>query len=493
MAKVNSTALFSFAVAIATVFSVAIAAHAEPAGRDGKNRLFGSSAPAPGPARTWNIYDGMAGDRAAAGGPVTNTVVAAGHGPKKNILLRGELRQLLETHPRLRAGLKSINAAKFRTRAAFSEFLPLAELTGDSGREVIDSPARRNTQGEASGFLRKKITLSVTQNLFNGFGSMANHDVANTRRQITELNYDSARQDVLLEGATAYISVLRQDRLVKLARQNEIIIKRQLQLEDERVQRGSGIAVDVLLAKTRLQLAIERRVQLEGATREAIARYRQVFNTVPEISSMAEPEVSLDMIPRSIDDAINTAIDKNPSLGVSDLQIVAARRTKDAEFSGFYPLIDIVGQGNWEDDVDAVEGIRRDWSVLLRFSWQLFSGLATRSRVASAALDHAAAQDSHKFNRRKVVEGLRLAWEQLETARKRIELLQNARVIAGEVFRARQRLRDAGRETAINVLDAQSEVFAAQINFVAASFDAKIAVFRVMFSMGVLTPEFLKI
>ncbi len=138
-------------------------------------------------------------------------------------------------------------------------------------------------------------------------------------------------------------------------------------------------------------------------------------------------------------------------------------------------------------------GVRREWSVLLRFSWEIFSGLGTRARVASAAFEHAAAQERNKFNRRKVVEELQLVWEQLATARKRIDLLENARVIAGEVFRARQRLRDAGRETAINVLDAQSEVFAAHINYVAAKFDAQIAAFRVMSAMGMLTPEFLKI
>ena len=43
-----------------------------------------------------------------------------------------------------------------------------------------------------------------------------------------------------------------------MSRLNETNIQNQLNLEDERVQRGSGIAVDVLQAKSRLQLAKER-------------------------------------------------------------------------------------------------------------------------------------------------------------------------------------------------------------------------------------------
>ncbi|HEX9837429.1 MAG TPA: TolC family protein, partial [Alphaproteobacteria bacterium] len=57
-----------------------------------------------------------------------------------------------------------------------------------------------------------------------------------------------------------------------------------------------------------------------------------------------------------------------------------------------------------------------------------------------------------------------------------------------EVFDSRRRLRDAGRETAINVLDAQSEVFNARLNYLAATYDAQLAVFRVLGAMGLLGP-----
>ena len=45
----------------------------------------------------------------------------------------------------------------------------------------------------------------------------------------------------------------RQNQLVELATQNEETIQIQLNLEDERVLKGSGIAIDVLQAKSRLQ------------------------------------------------------------------------------------------------------------------------------------------------------------------------------------------------------------------------------------------------
>lgn len=71
----------------------------------------------------------------------------------------------------------------------------------------------------------------------------------------------------------------------------------------------------------------------------------------------------------------------------------------------------------------------------------------------------------------------------------RVELLENAVNIASEVFDARQKLRDAGKETVINVLDAESEIFNAQINFAAASYDERVAVYQLLLAMGRLNSD----
>jgi outer membrane protein TolC len=51
------------------------------------------------------------------------------------------------------------------------------------------------------------------------------------------------------------------------------------------------------------------------------------------------------------------------------------------------------------------------------------------------------------------------------------------------------KLRAAGKETAINVLDSLSELRTAQINFVNASYDARVSVYRVLRAIGHLHPK----
>jgi outer membrane protein, adhesin transport system len=401
--------------------------------------------------------------------------------------LREELAVVLASHPRLKAEKSRAAAAKAEVQRAFAGFLPTLALTGDVGPEYIDSPARTSS----TQLTRRKTTLTLTQNIFDGYRTPERHKSAVLRETVARQRVDATRQSLILEGIAAYYDILRQSRMIAIARTNENAVRIQLQLEDERVRRGGGIAVDALLAKTRLQLARERTVQLRGGLAEAHARYRQIFGHVANPSRMINPKLALGALPDDIDSAAAASVSTNPSLLASKSEAEIAGRSVEVARSGYFPKVDLVALANRENDVDSVKGVRREWSIVLKATWELFSGFRTTAGVAAAAREKAAAMDTYQFNRRKVDEELRITWEQLQTARERVKLLSNAAVIAEEVYEARKRLRDSGKETAINVLDAQTELFSAQMNAISAEFDAEVASFRVLFAMGMLTPEVL--
>ena len=418
-------------------------------------------------------------------------VVMAQSGSGGAVTLQAELRQLLEDHPSLRAGMGKVDAARERKTGAFAGFLPKVEFSADGGHEVVDSPSTRSSGFIASHEFRRSTTLTVTQNLFDGYATTGGHSRADSQLKVEEFRLETLRQRLLFDGVSRYHGVLRGARLVSLARQNVAILKRQLKLEDERVRRGSGIAVDVLLAKTRLQLAVERQVQLSGLLEESQARYTQIFGHPPNQSQMKDPNIKLPALEEKLDRAIAIATESNPQLGITDNQIAVEEHRKKVARAGYYPELNVVGTGNFEKDLDGIQGHRRDWSITLRARWALFSGFATRAGVSAAAFEQAAARSAHANNLRKVTEDLEISLQRLRTVRRRVELLENAVNIAQEVFDARRKLRDAGRETAINVLDAQSEVFAARINHVAARSDASVAIFEVLHRTGLLTADLL--
>jgi adhesin transport system outer membrane protein len=409
--------------------------------------------------------------------------------PVAALTLEEALQTLAQRHPQIRAAESGLASAESGIGVATSRFFPTVDLTGDGGYERTDTPSRRAANQDPFDAARRRVTLSITQNLFDGYARDSGLKQAEITRDASRVDVRSVRQTILLEGVNAYLGLLREHRLVGLAIENERTIAQQLGLESERVQGGAGIAVDILLARARLQIARERRVAFEGARVDAQTRFRQVFDMDVAADTLVEPQLPHEIVPASLDAAVDSAVHGNPGLERASQLVRLADERRRGATSGYWPRVDLVGRVNWERDFDGVPGTRRDGAILLQLTWQIFSGFATDYAVSQAAHDAAASRETETAVRRKTVEEVKLAWQALQTARTREALLTNAVSIASEVFEARKALRDSGRETALNVLDAENEVYVARINLVAASYDAQAAIYRLIAAIGEMEVE----
>ena len=390
---------------------------------------------------------------------------------------------LLADHPRLQASGATVRSSEAGEGVAKGDFLPTLTVTGDVGGEQTDSPA---TRAAGSEFQTERLSNSVflSVNVFDGFRTTGELSAARQATVIASQSHRGTIQTVILEAATTYLDVLRQGTLVALSQANEATIREQLSLEDERVKRGSGIKVDVLLAKSRLQVSKERRTAFETSRADALSRYQQVFGHPASLRNMQPPALPEAALPASVGTAFEELSASHPAVLTSQRQIDRANALRRSARSGYFPKLDLVGQHNWESNVDGVEGKRRDAAVMARVTWELFSGFKTKSRVSQAAAEYSAAVENARFVDRKSREEVSFAWHQMESANTRRELLSNAVTIAAEVFEARQKLREAGKETALNVLDAENELLRACINLVNADFEYRVSIYRVLFTVG---------
>ena len=399
--------------------------------------------------------------------------------------LRDELSDLLVAHPLIRSSQAQIQSADQGVRATLSPFLPNVSIRGEIGVEQVDTPAFRASPDGKFNAEPEELSATITQNIWDGGAKYANRRGAKLQFEVAEYSLASVRQSVIFEGATGYLNVLRQSQLLAIAEQNENSIREQLDLEDERVRRGAGIAVDVLQAKSRLQFALEQRVAVRGALEDARSRYLQVFGRIPLPNEMAMPR-RIPEIPEDLETAVNIGLSNNPQMQIAQRQVDIVKSQRKAITSEYQPSVDLVLETGYEKDFNGVPKVRRDYSARVRGTWTLFNGLSTQARSRQAAYDYQARMEDLAQVSRKTEESIRLAWVALNTAEERAELLENAVNIAGEVYDSRRKLREAGRETVINVLDAESEVLAAQINFTSAQFDARIARYQLLQAMGQL-------
>jgi len=179
--------------------------------------------------------------------------------------------------------------------------------------------------------------------------------------------------------------------------------------------------------------------------------------------------------------ALVEALQRNPLVVSAGGQVDLARTRQDGARANYVPTVNLVSAYNWEEDKEGAIGTRRDASVTVQATWSLFAGFGNQAGVAEAAFGYSSSLNNERFVARRVEEEVRLAWQGINTACDRRLLLSNAVTIAAEVLDARSTLRDAGRET---VLDAESELFSSEINLISATYDEKLAVYRLSVAMG---------
>ena len=403
--------------------------------------------------------------------------------------VKTELQRLLETHPRLMSVRKRITSSEHRIRAARSGYLPSVSLSGDTGKEYVDSPSRRSTEGKAFFDTRKATTLTITQNLFDGFGTGSSTRIAELGKEVAQETYHIAEQTILFDGVRAYVNVLKQSKLIEIAKQNEQTLQEQLQLESARVERGSGLAVDVLQAKSRLQLARERVVTIQGDLRQAQSAYVELFDRPANPAAMQIPDAPPNQLPETLDGAVEIAVNESAVIRRSENAVDIASEQRTVAEATYWPRLDLVSEGSWEKDVDGIAGTRREGRLILRAEWDIFDGFLTPARSAAASSDYRAALDVRLDTDRDVRDRVRRAWAQFRTTADQRDLLQNAVNIAAEVFEARRKLRQRGRESVINLLDAENELNTARLRYTDARFNHVIAAYRLLLQVGRLDAD----
>jgi TolC family type I secretion outer membrane protein len=413
--------------------------------------------------------------------------------------LEEELKSLLTAHPMLKSVRKFAEASDMGRQVAAAGYYPRVFISGDTGSEKISSESYRPdalaTLGgngtvkpaTESDLRRQKLTATIELNLYAGGRTKAAGDLAEIDYAAKQNSLQVTTQDVLLEGITAYLQVARYQRLIALARRNEDTTKRQLTLENERVDRGGGIAVDVLQARARLQVVRERSVYYEQGLRDAAASYQQVFGHAPDLARIQDLEIFADRLPKTLEAAIELGRGQNPRLKEAYFESKKAQKQISVERSGLFPTIDLVGTHAQDENVNAVAK-RDETSLLLKFNWVLFSGLETNYRTQAADVNFQATVEREAAVVNKTDESVRVAWNQLINGREREDLLESAASISYDVMQNRKRLRDAGKENAINVLDAEVEYYGVLSNKINATNETRIGSYRLLAAIGMLTP-----
>lgn len=385
------------------------------------------------------------------------------------------------------AAQADLTAAEEQVSVAWGDWYPTFDATANIGHEKRVKPSG----SDDTDMVPRNVDLSLTQKVWD-FGS-TNSAIRRAKLSVhqSRATLDSTRQTLLLEGLTAHINVIRAQKLLSFAEGSVANIKRQAELEDARVQRGSGFSTDVLQAKTQLAGAQARAIQTEGALRTALNRYRAVFGKRPDdVAKMVEPRLPLELLPKSLEEAVKLVRKGNPQLEASRLSATIAledvRKTRADEF---FPVFEAIAESNFKEDNGGTVGSQQERLVKLEMTYDFNLGLTAVNSLKASNQTHIATTNRFGDTRDLVEEQAYNAWDNLETARSNAEHLHNQANIASEFLELARRERQLGNRSLIDVLAGETARINASSDAASADTDVAIAVFTLLNVMGQLSPE----
>ncbi len=387
-------------------------------------------------------------------------------------------------NPTLLGGRARLRAVDEGVSQALSNWRPSIEINSSAGLEGITNTASTNRGQHRE---PRSLGVTLTQPLYRGGRTQAATREAENTVRAERARLTETEQDVLLDAATAFLDVFRDEAVLKLNINNEQVLKRQLEATRDRFEVGEITRTDVHQAEARLAGAAADRIGAEGNLEASRAAYRNVVGEAAPRNLKAPATPTGD--PDTQEEANKAAALDNPVVVSAEFDRKALADEVDEVRGELLPTLSVSTGVSRAFESTGETGRLDTAEVTLNLTVPLYQQGEVFSRLREAKQDVAEQVQVVDQARRDAIEAATRAWESLIAARARVESFKTqveANVVALEGV---EREAQVGSRTVLDVLDAEQELLDSRVAHVRARRDELVAVFELKAAMGQLTAQ----
>ncbi|MEO0672572.1 MAG: TolC family outer membrane protein [Pseudomonadota bacterium] len=402
--------------------------------------------------------------------------------------LHQALTSAYETNPTLDAQRARLRATDETIARARSGWRPRVTGRANYGHERLKTKPQSTSSGRSAEY---GYGLNITQPLFDGFRTRSAVNQAEARVREERARLRLAEASVLLDAATAYMNVVRDQMLVRLNEANVGVLTKELRAARARRAVREVTRTDVAQAEARRARALSALDEARAALKASRADYRRVVGHDPQ--GLRKPPMKLKLVPRTLDTAIQFSTREAPRVHLALYREAAARHEVDQIWGELLPQVRI--EGDFEKQHSPGFGTREQESASIsgRVTVPLYAGGETRARVREAKHQHVGRLQEIEQARRDVESRTTAAWSRLKAGRARIEsdrIQVRASQTALDGVRAEQAV---GQRTLLDVLNAEQELLEAKAALIRTERNAVVAQYTLLAEMGRLDADMLRL
>ena len=414
------------------------------------------------------------------------------------------LPELLQSHALITAAQRDLEAAQRGARVALGDYLPSVDLTAAGGREKTASVA--NTPPVSYSIRDNSITF---KQLIWDFGkTTADIRAADAGADRAQAALKGAQQGVTLQAVTAYWNLLRGLEVQKLALESLDSVKKLVELEEQKVRKGGGVATDVLQAKTLLNSSYANYQRAHGLLVNAANGFRAAFreagknsirfvnnpagvrtanDVMVEVKDIKKPTMPNASLPKNLDEAISGALENNLSLAMSRYALETLREKMKSDQAKLYgPSLNYSYKYSDKFNASAVAGFKTETLSKVELTFPLFAGFKHKEASEGSAASYMAQSERYTDEQIGIENLVRDSWQNVLTQQANAGYLQSQAKSAKDFLELARKERQMGRRSLLDILNGETAFINASSAAESAAVDAVLAKYALLAAMGKL-------
>jgi len=409
------------------------------------------------------------------------------------VTLYDALNQTYQNNIQLNAERENLKASEEDINISKSDYMPSLTLSGSKSIEDTNKLTNQ-TGGDATISDVDPFTTSIKleQTLLD-FGRGLE-----LKKSITGLNLAKAKltkkeQDVLHSAIDAYSSLILAREKKNINRKNLNLLKRQVENDKIRLDRGQITITDLAQSESSLAGAQAQFTQAKSDLLIAKLTYENIIGNISDPNKLKKNSNAIVSIPKTLDEAINLSKQNNPDIKIAKFDLAQSEKDLAISESDLMPTASLSLERSYADDISSTIDEREKDVLKATVSWPFYSGGKKRSTID---------KNSNLTNRKKLLlddvvrtnqTNVASAWSSLEASKgflNSVKAQVRAAQIANDGIAAEY---ERGSRTTLDVIQSNALLLSAQISLASSEKNYLMAQYNLLKAVGLLNSQYLKL
>ncbi|MFL2903234.1 MAG: TolC family outer membrane protein [Candidatus Pelagibacter sp.] len=409
------------------------------------------------------------------------------------VTLYDALNQAYKINIQLNAERENIKASEEDINISKADYKPSVTLSGSKSLEETNKLTNQSG-GDASSKDVDPFTTSIKlEQTIIDFGRDLTYEKNVIGLDLAKARLNKKEQDIFHNAIEVYTNLILAREKLKINKKNLNLLKRQVQNDKVRLDRGQITITDLSQSESSLAGAQAQFTQAKNDLLIGKLNYENIIGTIEDPNTLKKNSNAIVSIPNSLKEAINLSKQNNPDIKIARLDLIQSEKDLAISESDLKPTASLSLERSYSEDFSSTIDQREKDTLKATVSWPFYSGGKKRSTINK--------NSNLTFRKRLLLEdairttdiNIASAWSSLESSKSflnSVKVQVRAAQIASEGIAAEY---ERGSRTTMDVIQSNALLLSAQISLASSQRNYLLAQYKLLKATGLLNSQYLKL